>query len=523
MAGLALISLGGIWLVYAAFVIEVPAEHFAILIHKTGTDIGNADEVAPDASHKGLQKEILTEGRYYRNPYSWDWEIYPMIHIPTDRMGVRMRLFGEDLGYGEFVARDDTTKGFVEQVLRPGRYAINAAIVSELNRRKNSDFVELIELHEPVQVPAGYKGVLTNLAGPIPANANTLLVEEGMRGVQQETLDEGTYYLNPYVFRVNLIDTRSQRFDISKNRDFYFPSRDGFPIRLDGIIEFRVVPEKAAEVYVTYNDESNGDAIDEEIISKIIMPNARSICRLEGAENPGRDFIGGETRSKFQEAFAEEMTNKCAPLGIEIVQAVITEIDPPNQIAEPVREREIAHQKETRYRQETLQAEQERILAKEKATLEQRTALVSADQLVVKKVTEAEERQGVEVTKANEELEVAKLLQKQMLTEAEKRKTVAELKLDAAQDKAAAIVARGSAEAKVITLQHQAIAAGWKKNVDAYGGDGLAYARKVLLEKIAPGYRRIMTNTGADNPLMDVLKSFNTQKPAATLTDEANP
>ena len=33
----------------------------------------------------------------------------------------------EDLGYGEFVARDETTKGFVSQVLRPGRYAINAA------------------------------------------------------------------------------------------------------------------------------------------------------------------------------------------------------------------------------------------------------------------------------------------------------------------------------------------------------------------------------------------------------------
>lgn len=510
---LVLTSLCMVWWCYSLFVIEVPAYHFAILVRKTGADIQNADELAPTENHKGLQSQILTEGRYYKNPYVWGWKIYPMVQIPTDKMGVRTRLYGQDLGYGEFVARDESTKGFVQQVLRPGRYAINAAIIGQEYSRPTSDYLELVELHDPVQVPAGFKGVVTNLSGPIPEESNTLLVEEGFRGVQKDTLDEGTYYLNPYEFRVNQIDTRSQRFDISKNRDFYFPSKDGFPIRLDGVIEFRVTPEKAAEVYVTYNDESNGDAIDEEIIKKIILPNARSICRINGADNPGRDFIGGDTRRLFQEAFAKEMTEKCLPLGIEIVQAVITEIDPPNQIAEPVRAREIAHQQEVRYKQETLQAEQEQVLEKEKATVEQRTALVAANQEVVKKVKQAEEAQEVELTKASEELAVAKLVQKQKLTEAEKRKAVAELQLQAAKDKASAIVARGKAEAEVVTANHSATAAGWKKNVDAYEGNGLSYARKVLLEKIAPGYRRMMTNTATDNPLMDVLKSFGDEAP----------
>ena len=36
-----------------------------------------------------------------------------------------------------------------------------------------------------------------------------------------------------------------------------FPSIDGFWVSLDGVIEFRVDPKKAAEVYVTYNEIQN--------------------------------------------------------------------------------------------------------------------------------------------------------------------------------------------------------------------------------------------------------------------------
>jgi hypothetical protein len=65
-----------------------------------------------------------------------------------------------------------------------------------------------------------------------------------------------------------------------------FPSKDGFWVTLDGIIEFRVMPERAAEVYVIYNELEN-DAqgvtrIDEEVIKKVVFPNARSFCRSAG-------------------------------------------------------------------------------------------------------------------------------------------------------------------------------------------------------------------------------------------------
>jgi hypothetical protein len=41
---------------------------------------------------------VLAEGRYFRNPYSWGWEIHPITDIPAGKLGgVVTRLYGDDL------------------------------------------------------------------------------------------------------------------------------------------------------------------------------------------------------------------------------------------------------------------------------------------------------------------------------------------------------------------------------------------------------------------------------------------
>ena len=81
--------IAGLYLVYTQCRIDVPAKHLAVLTKKTGEDLENSDEVAPDQDHKGLQLEVLPEGRYFYNPYNWSWQVYPMIEIPREKMGVR--------------------------------------------------------------------------------------------------------------------------------------------------------------------------------------------------------------------------------------------------------------------------------------------------------------------------------------------------------------------------------------------------------------------------------------------------
>ena len=483
--------------------IEVPSRKIAVLVKKTGEELTNETEVVSidnTDKYKGIHEKVLTEGRYFYNPWKWDWDVVNQVEVPENRLGVRIRLHGENLGYGNLIATEAGQKGIVADVLRPGRYPLNAIVFEsgETPKPNRQNYIEFVELHKPVVIPAGYKGVVTLLAAPPAEDPNQLIVESGARGVQKETLNPGVYYINPYVKRVSLVDCRSQRFNLSTGGEMGFPSRDGFWVKLDGRIEFRVNPEKAAEVFVTYNDGENdrgNDAIvEEEIIKKIILPNARSFCRLRGSDNSGRDFILGEKRLQFQQDFQKTLEETCRSQGIDIIQALITRISPPQQIALPVRQRQIATQQAEQYKKEIEQQISEQQLKVEQELVKQKQVLVEVEQEVVKLTTEAQRKQEV------------------ALIEAEQRRKVAEVELAAAEDQALAITARGEAAAEVINFENAAEAAGWQKSVEAYQGDGDEFARWVMLKKIAPSYQRLMVNT-ADSPLMDIFTEYN--QPAA--------
>ncbi|MGE3776519.1 MAG: band 7 protein, partial [Pirellulaceae bacterium] len=179
----------------------------------------------------------------------------------------------------------------------------------------------------------------------------------------------------------------------------------------------------------------------------------------------------------------------------EIIQALITQINPPQKIADPVRRRQIAMQQEEQFKKEFLQQEAEKQLKIEKETITQKQAIVAAEQEVIKVTTEATRKKEV------------------ALIEAAQRLKVAEFEQSAAQDLADAELARGKAEADVIMFQNTAEAAGWRKSVEAFGGSGDLYARWVLLRKLAPSFRQMMVNT-ANSPLMDYFREYN--EPATT-------
>jgi hypothetical protein len=82
---------------YFSCKVEVPASHVAVLIKKTGADLPTELEIAPDRTYKGVQLDVLKEGRTYLNPMNWEWEVQPQIEVPEGKVGVVVRLFGEDL------------------------------------------------------------------------------------------------------------------------------------------------------------------------------------------------------------------------------------------------------------------------------------------------------------------------------------------------------------------------------------------------------------------------------------------
>ncbi len=296
LAAIAVVAIGVLlYEVYNSCLIEVPNKHMAILLHKTGKDLDNSESLAPSEDYKGVQPVVLTEGRYYYNPYNWAWTVVPQIEIPAGKLGVRIRLYGENLPTGELIAFKESQKGIVPEVLLPGRYAINAQLVdpaaNKVPETLHSGYAEIIELHDPVTIPAGFKGVKTLVSAPLPETPNEVIVPKGTeaRGVQAETLEPGTYYLNPFVAQVSKVDCRSQRYDLD---DIGFSTRDGFWVSLEGRIEFRVNPKEAASVFVLYNEGKDNAVTDEEaiqkmVVQKIIVPNARAYTRLKGSSHSG--------------------------------------------------------------------------------------------------------------------------------------------------------------------------------------------------------------------------------------------
>jgi regulator of protease activity HflC (stomatin/prohibitin superfamily) len=488
LGGLVLLGLGFVMALYSTFKIEVDTGQQAVLIRREGLELEPDMELAPPPKdgksyYKGVQSGgpnngVLTEGRYFYNPYYWSWEISPQFVVPGDKIGIRIALSGEDMPPGQVIA-EPGQKGILREVLKPGRYPYNP-------------YAESIELHDPVTVPAGLRGVVTRLAGPMPKNPNVFLVEEGERGVQPKTLDPGTYYLNPYEIRVSQVDCRSRRFNLGQESEMSFLSADGFPILLDGVVEFRILPEKAAEMFVKYNESPNGDAIDEEIIAKIITPESRSICRIGGSKLSGGQFISGQDREKFQTDLVKSLTQNCQKQGIEILAVAITSIQPPSEITEPVQQREVAKQKLAQFLREKLQQLSEAKLRVQVVLAEQKKRVVEADQEVVQKTTKAEEEQKVAHTLAEQKLKVA------------------QTQLEATKDKASAILAKAEADADVIKFDNAAEAAGLAAQVSAFDGDGSAMARNMMLGKLAPSFRTILGNS--EGPLMELFSQF-TQRP----------
>jgi regulator of protease activity HflC (stomatin/prohibitin superfamily) len=478
--------------IYNACTIEVPPGYQAVLVRKAGLDLEPGMVLAPPFEEhgrysKGVQPGVLTEGRYFYNPLYWSWEIGPQKEIPADKIGVVITLAGDDLPPGKVLA-EPGQKGIQRAIKKPGRYAYNR-------------YAEQIEEHDPIRIPPGFRGVVTLLAGDEPKDPkdtlragdepkhpNVVLVGEGERGVQKKTLPPGLHYLNPYEVRVSLVDCRSRRFNLATPDEMSFLTSDGFAVVLDGAVEFRVIEEKAAEVFVLYNEDANGDAIDDEILAKIISPETRSICRINGSKLSGRMFFDGDARKRFQDDLKKQLFDNCRKQGIEVVDIPISSIQPPQEIARPVRARELAKQNLARYLREKEQQESEKQLKVETMLVEQGKKLVEAERIV-----------GVRLTRAEQDQKVA-------VTDAEKKLAVARTRLQAARDEASAVVEAAKAESEVIRLTNQAEVAGIKEQVSAFDGDGGALARNVLVTKLAPAFRTILSNS--EGPLMDLFGQF---------------
>jgi regulator of protease activity HflC (stomatin/prohibitin superfamily) len=489
--------------------VVVPADHVLVLMRKNGSESLRGDNLiipkAPDRQKdparyaewdkqyreaNGILEEVLPEGVYFRySPFDYErWVIdlrdtkQSRAIIPNKKVGVVIRKFGAHLPAGQALA--DPTKdqrGPLPQLLYPGRY----------NEYANPWAYE-VKHFDPVVLEGGYEGVVTLMAGPPAKNPNEYLVNAGEQGTQPSREPPGFRYVNLYERRITPIDMRSHKFEMAGKEVIHFPSSDSFTIRMQGFVEWRIIPDKLPLLYVQYGEGGELIPLLEE---RVILPYARSYSRLVGSQYTARDFITGDTKLKFQRQFEELLRKVCKDQGIEIRQALVKDIEPPQAIKDPINDREIAKEQIKQYEQQILVAKTQAEFTTQEQMAEQNKSIGDANRQVVSIIKKAEQARDVAVTKANQELAVAKL------------------KLEAAKNEASAVLAKGQAEAAVILLQKEAEARPLAQQVNAFG-DGTAYAQYFFNQKLAGGVKSILTNT--EGPMGEMLKQFLVPRPAPT-------
>jgi regulator of protease activity HflC (stomatin/prohibitin superfamily) len=450
--------------------IEPANGEFAVLIKKTGKNLPSERIIADSPEYKGVQLDVLPEGRFFRNPYTWDWTILKATDIPAGKFGVLVRKFGKDLDGGKIIAPDDSYKGIVREVLGTGKHRINP-------------YAYEIKLCDDIKIAPGHVGVVTALDGadilsgapaePAPEAGNGFLSSRGAKGVQPEVLKEGTHRLNPFLYAVSIVNIQSQRFELSGGDAIMFLTLDGFPVTVEGTLEFNLNGDKVAQL-----THEVGDMDD--IMQKLILPSARGFFRIEGSKKNATEFIVGESRQAFQDSLETFLKAVCLPWGISLNSVLIRDISAPQEIASIIRDRELAVQESRKFEQQIVQTKSQAELEKQKALAEQNRQKVTADTERIKQTVIAEQGKVEKTIAAKTELDVAKVA------------------LEAARADAEAMLTLAEADRKVVEAQNKANADVLKQQVSVYSSES-DYVRAKLYEKTAPNVQSVLaTDEGGD-------------------------
>jgi regulator of protease activity HflC (stomatin/prohibitin superfamily) len=467
--------------------VEVPTKHFLVRVHLWGRDLPEGEILAPDDSYKGIQLDVLPEGRHFLNPLVWSYRVEKLLNVPNGQCAVLTRKFGKEIPperlavVGNFLA-DSTPgqeeRGIVREVLQPGDHRINP-------------FAYDVQMVPAVEVKTEQVGVRTLKVGDDPAmlpadkGKGRYTVPPGYRGVQAEPVPSGTYYLNPYVEEILPVEVRSHRVEFT---DIEFPSKDGFSLRPHVLVTYRVLPERAPELYVVLADEhglSQSDATAAEqaknpVLQKIVLPLIRGTVRIEGSKYDARDFVSAEAgdgkadnpRQKLQASLMEKVAPKCQAVGIAIESITLAEMPTPPELTEQISQRELARVEREKNIDKVGQIKSEQELKSTEAMRERGQMVEQAMTRLKQARVKAEQRTAVEESKLKQDL------------------ANAELRLAAARDQAKAVLSKGQAEAAVIELQNEAEVAGLRKAVQGFPS-AEHFAQYHILAKLGPALGEI--------------------------------
>ena len=478
--------------------VTIPAGSVGVVTSKTGRELASGEILAPNRESKGVWKDVLGPGSYRLNPEGYDVQIMNAINIPIGYVGVVTSQTGKPAAEGLFAGPGE--KGVLEKVLQPGLYYVNprayqvdvveigmnqVSIVGKtgtvvLTKAQSQSANGLDELQrqtlaKQVQKRAEYVTQNADLGivdedearsfSFVSSAPSSSKVGSSARGGKARAPQRGN---EPAAAKQVAQVPDSVAFGM--NQFVQFPSSDGFTIMLDMTVEFELMPENIAKIYMLYGDLPA-------VVSKILMPQILSISRMKGSDYKAREFIDGEGRQKFQTEMTEELVEVLKEKSIIVRNAIVRHVEVPAEILSPIQAAAVAKERDL-----TNQTQQD---------TEKRRAVLNTEMAHVEQL-EKETRQETEKLKATIDAETRKAVS---LIDAQTSLEAAKIDLECAKVNAQILETRGEADVKAKFAVKNEQALGVKRRAAAFKDSSL-WADLVFADELNPDLKIRILHSG---------------------------
>ncbi|MCX7002825.1 MAG: SPFH domain-containing protein, partial [bacterium] len=494
----------------------IPPGKIGVVTAKVGKE-PEAGRVLVNDDEKGIWRRVLTPGLHRLNPHGYTLELRDAVVIAPGYVGLMRANLGAATtnrfaGVGE--------KGLRREILQPGIYYVNpyelsvSAVEIGINQVTFAPPTLAAYNQRTSQQPVGMAN-----AAPVPAaparrmnEAPGAVYDDLAEAQQRQKADYdqkskrwGTWleksYSNTDKEKTEKIIASNRMRQIAQQgvevktveaakagggvrpapEAITFPSKDAFTISLDATIEWELLPQDVAEVMAEFGDVA---AVED----KIIIPQSQSIGRLQGSMFAAKDFLSGERRELFQDAFRKTLSDVGARKNIVVHSAFIRNIILPQALLQPIRQRYVAAEREltSKVWQNTKQSAAD--LQRETSMIGQRTRGV-----------EAQASAAVAVVNAEQQREAGQI-------DAATRKLVAEKQLQIAALDAERVTVLGEAQADVKRWAGEAEAQGQQLKVAAFGSP-TAYTRYQVAQSLPADLKVRLVHTGPGTLWTDLEKT----------------
>jgi len=149
--------------------------------------------------------------------------------------------------------------------------------------------------------------------------------------VDKEELYPGVHIVLPWIESVVIFSTRVEKIDMTTRtrNPITALSIEGLPVRLDVTVLYRIIPQKADEIYKNY-----GVNFAEKVIIPIVRETVRNVIARYKIED-----LYSTKRAELQKTIYDELKKRLLTAHIQIVDLLLRDVRLPKKVVEKIEEK----------------------------------------------------------------------------------------------------------------------------------------------------------------------------------------